>query len=232
MRAILFDLNGVLLDDEPIHMELVREVLAEEGISVSEAEVHDLCLGRADREGFHAALVAAGADAPGDLVARLVARKAAYYQMRMRRDGYPIFPGARELVVAARDVGWMLGLVTGALHAEAEGALRQMAVRDHFKTVVASEDVKRGKPDPEGYRLGLQELNAQPPLPERLLHPHEVLAIEDTPAGLEAAAALGLATLGVAQTHAAERLAPLADHVVESIAELDPMTIRHVFPQS
>ncbi|MEM8931456.1 MAG: HAD family phosphatase [Acidobacteriota bacterium] len=232
MRAILFDFNGVLVDDEPIHLELVRQVLAEEDVSVSAAEVRELCLGRDDREGFGAALDAVGADTPADLVARLVARKAAYYQMRMRRDGYPIFPGARELVVAAHDAGWMLGLVTGALHAEAEGALRQMGVRDRFKTVVASEDVKRGKPDPEPYRLGFQDLNAQPPLPARLLHPHEVLAVEDSPAGLKAAAALGLATLGIAQTHRVEELTELADHVVPSIAEVTPATINRLFQNS
>lgn len=230
MRAILFDFNGVLVDDEPIHLELVRDVLAEEGVRVAPETLHDHCLGRDDREGFTAALEAAGEPAAPDRVARLVARKAAYYQMRVRRDGFPIIAGAPELVVAAHDAGWMLGLVTGALHAEVDGALRQMGLRDRFKTIVASEDVQRGKPDPEGYRLGLQELNAQPPLPERLLHPHEVVAIEDSPAGLRAARALGLATLGVAHTHDAEQLAELADQVVATIAELTPATLGALFP--
>ncbi len=58
-----------------------------------------------------------------------------------------------------------------------------------------------GKPDPEGYRRALEALNAVPPLPERLLHPHEVLAVEDSPAGLIAAGAAGLVTLGIARDY-------------------------------
>lgn len=232
MRAILFDLNGVLVDDEPIHCELVCDILAEEGVRIGEEDYWSRYLGLDDRACFAAALADAGSAAPEALVARLVARKAAYYQMRVRRDGFPVFPGARELVIAAHDAGWRLGIVSGALRAEVEGALEQMDLEDRFLTLVTSDDVENGKPDPEGYRRGLQELNARPPLPERLLHPHEVLAIEDSPAGLRAAAAVGLATLGVAHTHPVERLADIADRVVPSIAETTLATLARLFPES
>ena len=68
-------------------------------------------------------------------------------------------------------------------------------------------------------RARTRELNSIPPLPGRLIHPHEVLAIEDSPAGIEAAAAAGLVTLGVAQTYPEERLHD-ADSVVPSLAGL------------
>jgi HAD superfamily hydrolase (TIGR01509 family) len=229
MRAILFDFNGVLVDDEPVHLELMQKVLGDEGIELSAEEYYGRCLGLDDRSCLQAVLLAHQQPAPPDRVSRLVARKSAYYHLRIKRDGYPVFPGARELVEASADAGWMLGVVTGALRDEVEGALRQMGVRAVIKTVVSAEDVSRGKPDPEGFRRGLQELNALPPLPERLIHPHEVLAIEDSPAGLTAAAALGLATLGVAHTFAAERLG-LADRVVESIDQLSPARLRELFP--
>ena len=81
---------------------------------------------------------------------------------------------------------------------------------------MTADDVQRGKPDPEGYALALAGLNAEPPLPARLIHPHECVAIEDSPAGLTAAAACGLRTLGVAQTYAASELAA-ADAVIEKL---------------
>ena len=84
--------------------------------------------------------------------------------------------------------------------------------------MVAAEDVVASKPDPEGYALGLANLNELPPLPDRLLHPHEVLAIEDSPAGLQAAAAVGLRTLGVGHTYPAARLT--ADRVVDRLEGL------------
>lgn len=217
MRAILFDFNGVLVDDEPIHQELTLRVLAEEGIELSERRFVDLCLGRADRIAFADVLRHERGDADPALVERLVARKTSYYHLRMREGGFPFFPGARELVEAASDAGLGLGVVTGALQAEVEAALDQMGLADRFKTVTTAEDVERGKPDPEGFLLGLRQLNTTPPLPARLLHPHEVLAIEDTIAGLAAARAAGLVTLGVAHTFPAERLE--ADRVVESLAD-------------
>jgi phosphoglycolate phosphatase/beta-phosphoglucomutase len=113
----------------------------------------------------------------------------------------------------------MLGIVTGALREEVEGALRQAGLRERFKVLVTAEDVTEGKPDPSGYLLALAALNSEPPLPERLLHPHEVLAMEDSPAGLAAARQAGLLTLGVAHTYPAQRLRG-ADAVVDRLSEL------------
>lgn len=228
LRAILFDFKGVLVDDEPIHFDLFRTVLAEEGIELASDDGYTSHLGLDDRARFTAALEAAGRAATPETLSRLIARKAAYYQLRIRRDGYPVFAGAAELVAASAAAGLVLGVVSGALREEVEGALEQIGVRRHFKALVTAEDVAEGKPDPESYRRGLELLNALPPLPRRLLHPHEVLAIEDSPAGLRAAAAAGLLTLGVAQTYPAAELAA-ADHVVASLADVSLGRIRELF---
>ncbi len=229
LRAILFDFNGVLVDDEPVHLELFQKVLGEEGIGLSREDYYARYLGFDDRGCFQAALEAASEAAAPDRVSRLIARKAAYYQARIRETGFTVFPGAAELVAEAAAGGLMLGVVSGALRDEVEGALEQLRVRHRFKTLVTAEDVEEGKPDPEGYRQALANLNALPPLPSRLLHPHEVLAIEDSPAGLAAAAACALATLGVAHTYPADELGA-ADQVVESLAGLTLDRLRALFP--
>ena len=125
----------------------------------------------------------------------------------------------------------MLGVVSGALRDEVEGALDQMGLADSFKCLVTAEDVEMGKPDPAGYRQGLALLNSTPPLPGRLLHPHEVLAIEDSPTGLEAASQSGFSTLAVAQVYTAERL-DRADRVVESLEGLDTQALHRLFADS
>ena len=219
LRAILFDFNGVLVDDEPIHFELFRKVLLEEGIELSADEYYSRLIGFDDRACFQAVLSEAGREATPDRISRLIARKSTYYHERIRQGGFPFFPGAPELIAAAGASDLMLGVVSGALRDEVEGALEQLGAREHFKCLVTAEDVEASKPDPEGYRLGLTSLNSLPPLPSRLIHPHEVLSIEDTPAGLTAAIDAGLMTLGVAQTHPADRLTA-ADHVIESVADL------------
>ena len=227
LRAILFDFNGVLVDDEPIHFELFRRVLAEEGLELTAEDYYAKYLGFDDRGCFKAAFAAASREITPASLARLIARKAACYQQWIREQGFPFYEGAAELIAAAIADGLTLGGVSGALREEVEGALEQLAVREHFKVLVAAEDVAESKPDPESYRRDLELLNALPPLPQRLLHPHEVLVIEDSPAGLASAAANGLVTLGVAHTYPAEVL-DQADHVVPTLADVTLAQIREL----
>ena len=219
-RAILFDFNGVLLDDESVHFELFQQVLAEEGIALDEREYYQDYVGFDDRAGFEYALERAGREADGMQLARLCARKAAYYQERMKRDSYPFFPGAIDFVKHAADAGLTLGIVSGALRSEIDQALRHVDLEQPFKSIVAAEDVDESKPSPAGYRLGVQQLNSRPPLPERLIHPHEVVAIEDTVHGLEAASAAGLQTVALAHTYSTRELERHADVVVAGFIEL------------
>lgn len=230
LRAILFDFNGILVDDEPIHFELFERVLGEEGITLDAAEYAGRFLGLDDRACFAAVLAERGEAPSMPQVMRLVARKASYYRERIRSRGYPFFAGAVDLVESAAARRLMLGVVSGALREEIEGALRQAALRDLFKVVISAEDVEEGKPDPQGYRRAVEALNALPPLPERLIHPHEALAVEDSPAGIEAAAAAGLVTLGVAHSYPPGRLAA-ADLVAPDLAELSLDRLQALFAE-
>jgi HAD superfamily hydrolase (TIGR01509 family) len=225
LRAICFDFNGVLVDDEPLHCRLLLRVLAEEGLALTERDYYQRFLGFDDRDCFRTAFAEAGRSEPAERIARLIARKAAYYQTEIRRAGYPFFPGAVELLRAAAADGLLLAVVSGALRDEVEGALRQSGVAALVRVVVSAEDVAASKPDPEGYRRALAALNSEPPAPERLIHPHEAVAIEDSPAGLESAAGAGLRTVGVAQTYPAAELGG-AELVVGSLAELTVPRLR------
>jgi beta-phosphoglucomutase len=228
LRAILLDFNGVLVDDEPIHFELMQKVLLEEGFILERETYFSNFLGVTDRACLQGFLRLQGEDPPPERVSRLLARKAAYYQQRMWRAGFPVVPGAVELVEQAAARGFMLGVVSGALRDEIDAALDQMDIARHFKTIVSAEDVEASKPSPEGYRKGLSGLNGSPPLPARLLHPHEVLAIEDSPAGIEAANAAGLPTLGLGHPYAGDRLGH-AERVVPTLVGLGIEGINALF---
>ncbi|MCH9649747.1 MAG: HAD family phosphatase [Deltaproteobacteria bacterium] len=219
LRAILFDFNGVLVDDEPFHLELFQKVLEEEGLELTQEDYYSKYLGLDDKGCFAEVLHQAGRTVDVGYLMRLITRKASYYEALIRQKGYPFFPGAIDLVREVGKAGLMLGIVSGALREEVEGALRQGKIEDLFKLLVTAEDVLASKPDPQGYQLGLEGLNSIPPLPDRLIHPHEVLVIEDSPAGVEAAQALGLPTLAVAQSYPKKELA-MADAVAPSLAKL------------
>lgn len=224
LRAILFDCNGVLVDDEPVHLALTRRILAEEEVALTDEAYYRDLLGLDDRACLRRALGDAGQPVPPERVERLVARKAAYYREHVRSAGLAFFPGALDLVRSAAAGGLTLGIVSGARREEVAGALARGGIADCFKVVVTADDVGEGKPDPTGYRQGLHDLNTLQPLPERLFHPHEVLAVEDSPAGIEAARGAGLVTLGIAHSGPAERLGDA--HVVAP--SLAGMTLRRL----
>ncbi len=229
IRAILFDFNGVLLDDEPLHKELLQELLAEHGVELTEDDYWSVYVGFDDREAFKHGFESAGKALDDGLLTRLIARKAVLYQERIEARGFPFFPGAVELVQAVHDAGLQLGVVSGALRSEIETALDRAGAAQYFGPIVSADDVATSKPDPEGYLAGIQALNATPPLPERLIHPHEILSIEDTPAGLEAARDAGLRRLAVEHTFPERVVGPLAEVVVEKISDADPGLIRSRF---
>ena len=97
LRALLFDFNGVLVNDEPVHLELFRKVLEDEGLSLSSEDYYRDYLGLDDRGCLSAVLARAGRPPSPQLVTRLIARKAAQYQERMHREGFPYFTGGIEL---------------------------------------------------------------------------------------------------------------------------------------
>ena len=224
LRAIFFDFNGVLLNDEPIHMHALQRIFAQQGVPLTSDEYYNKFVGVDDRKCVADLLARSGREDDVAFHARLMARKASYYQERIQRDGYSFFPGAVSLVESAAAGSLTLAVVSGALRQEVEEALKKAGIRELFKAVVAAEDVRGGKPDPEGYLMAIEELNSRSPLPERLFHPHEILAIEDTLPGLEAAARAGLVTLGVAHTLPRKDL-DVADLRVD---ELDEVTTENL----
>src|SRR5437899_1657340 len=116
IRAVIFDFNGVLVDDEPVHFALFREILAEEGVALSDRQYHDEYLGCDDRGTFELALSRAGRPAGRHRIDTLIARKAGRYAA-FAEMGLRFFPGAAESLVALAD-RWPIAICSGALKAE------------------------------------------------------------------------------------------------------------------
>jgi HAD superfamily hydrolase (TIGR01509 family) len=206
VRAVLFDFNGVIADDEASHFEAFRRVLAPRGTALGRARYDDELLGLDDTGVARHLYPGASADEH----ARFVADKSAAYDA-LTAGGVPAFPGAVELVCALAAAGAALAIVSGAQRHEIDRVLAAHGILEHFRVIVAAEDVRRCKPDPEGYLLGLERLGA---LPERSV------VIEDSPAGIDAARAAGLRVIGVAHSTALSEL-HRADLAVPRIADLD-----------
>ncbi len=215
MRAVLFDFNGVIADDEASHFEAFREVLTPRGIALDRARYDAELLGLDDAGVARHLFPGAGTEEH----ARFLADKSAAYDA-LTAGGVPAFPGAVELVVALAERGVPLAIVSGALRHEIERILGGYGLLDRFRIVVAAEDVRHCKPDPEGYLLGFEMLRAQ----GLVATADRCVVVEDSPAGIEAALSAGMRVVGVA--HSA-KLAELhrAHEAVPRIGDLSAETL-------
>src|SRR5436190_14581159 len=190
--AILFDFNGVLLEDEGLHFRCYLEILRPERIAFGRRQYEARYLPYDDRAAVARMLRDAGREAPPGLLHRIVAGKRRLYREKFPRDGMRIDRRARAVVrrLARRRP---LAIVSGAARSEILVALSAARLRRFFRFIIASENVRRGKPHPEGYLRALIRLGKRAGE-----HP---FAIEDSPGGIKAAQAAGLPVLGVATSY-------------------------------
>lgn len=216
MVPTIFDFNGVLVDDESVHLAAFREVLRPLGVAIDDATYAERYLGFDDAGAFRAMLTDAGKPPLDAEVARLIAAKKPLY-MELITGSLVIFEGAPDIVRRRAKLG-PVGIVSGALRDEIEHALRVMGVREEIAFIVSAEDTTRCKPDPEGYILGARELLSLAVQADPMRNP---VVIEDSVAGIQAAKAAGFICAAVAHSYPAEVLkAAGADVVVARIADL------------
>lgn len=202
IRAVLFDFNGTLSDDEPILCELWQEIFAEHGRPLVSEDYFERLAGLSDPEIAEAWL---GPEHPG--LAEALGERVRRYQERVA-DGSTVSPEMRAVVSAAA-ARVPVGVVSGAMRAEVEPVLRAAGLAEAVSVVVTADDVVRGKPDPASYRLALERLGYEG-------EPFDVLAFEDSEAGVFSAKAAGLRCVALVGTRPANRLAA-ADGIVERI---------------
>ncbi|MBS1227175.1 MAG: family phosphatase [Proteobacteria bacterium] len=185
IKAIFFDHDGTLVDSEPIHYQLWRDVLAAHGVALGESLYRDCYAGIPT------------ADNAVDLVARFAidASPAALAEAKnlatrrfLAQHAFPLMPGVRDAVAQCHGAGRRLAIVTGAGADGVQTTLRQHSLSEFFETVVSGDDVTNSKPAPDCYLLAVRRLG---------LLPSECIAIEDTEHGVNSAVAAGVACLAV-----------------------------------
>ena len=227
LRALIFDFNGVIADDEPLHLALFQKVLAEEGLPLSEQDYYGKnYLGMDDRGCFSAGLAAHGrTPTEGDLQ-RLIERKASYYQQSIQ-NRLILFPGAVVFIKLASE-RYPLAIASGALRHEILMILEHAEIKRYFEAIVSAEDVREGKPSPEGFMKALERLNHSPTRSVQPIMPSECLAIEDSPFGIAAARSAGMKCLALTNSYPAERLGE-AHRVVKSLEGLTLDVVEQIF---
>jgi len=220
--ATLFDYNGVLVDDEAVHLAAFQAALAPLGIALTEADYWERYLGFDDVGAFRAILRDAGREAGDEQVRELVEAKKPLYLARAEGTLSP-FEGARKLVERRAAAG-PVGIVSGALRSEIELGLGVLGVTRLVSVVISADDTTESKPSPQGYEMGRAAL-------ARLAGAdiaRQALVIEDSIAGVEAARSAGLACIAVAHSYPAAELSA-ADLVVERLADITEAALETLY---
>lgn len=195
--ALLLDLDGTLVDSEPVHREAYRAFLADRSWVIEDLGIFT---GRRAEDVF--------AVEPGPWSEHDPHALAAEVRARIPADATPDpVPGAHDLVHAAGAAGIPVAIVTSARPAWVSLAVGEgLGVLDRIEVVVTARDVTEGKPDPAGFLLACERLGV-PPL--------ACVAAEDSPAGVQAAVAAGVGrVVGVTTTWSAAELTEAGAHVV------------------
>jgi len=215
LDALIFDFDGIVVDSEPIHLKGFRAVLGMMGLELTEEDYYAKYLGYDDHDCFRTALRDRGVDYTEAQVEKLTAAKSKIVRKAIAESVEPL-EGALPLIRGAAEAGVPIGLCSGALRKEIDLALERIGLLECFEQIVSAEDVRRGKPDPEGYRLALNRLSGSA---GRKLRPDRSIVIEDSPAGIDSAKTAGMKVLAVTNSYPPEQLSS-ADRVVNSLAQV------------
>jgi HAD superfamily hydrolase (TIGR01509 family) len=204
--AVLWDLDGTLADSREYHWRAWREAMGAEGMEITEARFLASFGQRND------AILSEwlGSEAAPGQIQRIGDAKETFYRELVRTEGISPLPGAAEWVRSLHDEGWRQAIASSAPRLNVEVMRQALGFAGLIDTLVAAEDVTRGKPDPEVFLAAAARLGVPP---------ERCVVVEDAEAGIEAARRGGMPSVGVGGG-----AVEAATVVVASLADLPPDT--------
>lgn len=202
-QAVIWDLDGTLINSVDYHWQAWRDVMQAENFSFTWQQfVADF--GKRNDEILRGYF---GADFSDREIARLSLAKEESYRARIRSQGLDLLPGARHWLERLQTDGWQQALGTSAPRGNIDAVFAATGIEKYFAAVMSSEEVKQGKPAPDVFLVAAERMQ---------MAPAQCIVVEDAPAGVLAGKHAGMLTVGVLTTH--EELS--ADYVFPSLTDL------------
>ena len=204
VRAVLWDMDGTLIDSEEFHWISWRDTMDKEGIPIT----HEQFLATFGQRNDSILQQWLGPAASAERIERIGSAKELRYRELVRRHGMKPLPGVASWLRRLHETGWFQAIGSAAPRENIEVVLEALSATEYFQAIVSAEDVHHGKPDPEVYLVAASRLGASP---------ESSIVVEDAVAGVEAARNAGMRSIGVSRKG---NLLP-ADIVVQSLEQLD-----------
>ena len=183
-RAVLWDMDGTLVDSAEYHWQAWRDSMSREGFPGT----HGQFLASFGQRNDSILRQWLGEKATPELIQRIGNAKEALYRQHVRQHGIEPLPGALEWVNLLHRQGWGQAIASAAPRANIETILDVLHAGRCFQAIVSAEDVRRGKPDPEVFLIAATQLGVAP---------QHCIVVEDAQHGVEAARAAGMKSIGV-----------------------------------
>ena len=225
LRLVVFDFDGVITDSEPAHFEALRRTLKSIGVILSWEQYCQTYLAYSDREAVQRVLLDLHRKPTQEAINELVEHKRKEFA-KFLESNLKIMPGVPELLQNLQKNQIPCGICSGAIRNEIDFVLRQTNLSKFFRFIVAADDVRMSKPDPEAYLLSMK-IGSEYCNHDKALEPLECIAVEDSVGGICAAKAAGMVCLGVTNSYPADQIRQ-ADVVVEELTVVDTDFLRRL----
>jgi len=216
LQAVIFDFDGVISDTEPLHLKAFNEVLAQFDIEIAPHDYYTQYLGFTDFDCFKALSERYQLGFDSSAIEKLIDQKSVIFEALIRSES-SLIEGVAEFLEMLKQHHLPIAICSGALRSDIEAALAGTGLLDCFDVIVTADDVENGKPDPEGFLLTLEKLNART---HKDIGPGQCVVIEDSHWGLQAAQKAEMHAVAVTNSYRPEQL-KAAEKVV---ARLDTLT--------
>jgi beta-phosphoglucomutase len=217
LRAVIFDFDGVITDSEILHLRAFNQMLGDFGLQteISKEDYYNEYLGLSDRDLIETLNEQRQLNLNKKHIEKMLDKKKHLFEILAKSDCY-IIAGVREFLQMLREAGVPLAICSGALLSEIELILESNRLSDYFEVIVSAEQVKRGKPYPDGFELTLKKLNQEI---KSEIKPSECIVVEDSHWGLDAAKAAGMKAVAVTNSYDREKLSA-ADIITDNLENL------------
>jgi beta-phosphoglucomutase family hydrolase len=216
--AVIFDMDGVLVDTSPFHIQKWEALLADHGIAFDRKALPKQVLGPANEPTLRLFF---GDRITADDGRRLSEELEAKFRKAFAPHAKPI-PGVERLISECHDHGVLVALASAAISKNVNFILDALKLRPFFHVILTGDEITESKPHPEIYVKTAQKLG---------LRPAHCVAIEDSFVGIEAAKRAGMKCVAVASTFAAPELRAHthADLVIQNLEALNLQKLRQLF---